>query len=294
MRYTRELDTRVVLTLLVHANPRRVLEIGTAFGHMTANLCRWSGEDALVFTIDLVRGVSRTTPGAVEQEVEVPAHSDWGRFANHFGTAHKALFIMADTMRYDFGRIAPIEFAFIDGAHDLEHVLNDSRKVYEALTPGGWLVWHDFNSPVPQVKVREAIENTGFVEPVVHVEGTEVAFLRKGDREGALTGGRRPAARDAQAGPAPHPPTPPFARGGFMCPPLAREWLLCRLAWALFRSSQASGYRGGVGDAPGQWPASWPGHSCGVGPLREPLPQQPGGVGAGGRIGFRECSSMGE
>jgi predicted O-methyltransferase YrrM len=49
--YTRELDTRLVLTLLVQANPRRVLEIGTAFGHMTANLCRWSGEDARVFTI---------------------------------------------------------------------------------------------------------------------------------------------------------------------------------------------------------------------------------------------------
>ena len=28
----------------------------------------------------------------------MPAHSDWRRFANHFGTAHKAFFITADTM----------------------------------------------------------------------------------------------------------------------------------------------------------------------------------------------------
>ena len=97
----------------------------------------------------------------------------------HFGTAHKAFFITADTMTYDFGRLAPLDFAFIDGGHDLEHVLNDSRKAYDALAPGGWLVWHDFNSPVPWVKVREAIERLGFAEPVVHVEGTEVAFLRK-------------------------------------------------------------------------------------------------------------------
>jgi len=150
--YTREDDTRGVLTLLLHARPRNVLEIGTALGHMTANLTQWTPHDARVFTIDLVRGMARAAPGAVEQQVEVPSHEDWGRFNNHFGTAHKAFFITADTMTYDFGRIAPIDFAFIDGAHDLKHVLNDSRKVYEALGPGGWLVWHDFNSPVAWVQ----------------------------------------------------------------------------------------------------------------------------------------------
>ena len=66
-------------------------------------------------------------------------------------------------MRFDFERVAPVEFAFIDGGHDLEHVLNDSRKVYDVLSPGGWLVWHDFKSPVAWVKVREAIEMIGFV-----------------------------------------------------------------------------------------------------------------------------------
>ena len=86
--YTREDDTRAVLTRLVHVRPRRVLEVGTALGHMTANLTRWTDEDARVFTIDLVRGMSRAAPGAVEQQGEVPEHADWGRFANHFGTAH--------------------------------------------------------------------------------------------------------------------------------------------------------------------------------------------------------------
>ena len=55
------------------------------------------------------------------------------------------------------------------------------------MAPGGWLVWHDFNSPVAWVKVREAIERAEFAEVVVHVEGTEVAFLRKGDREGVFS-----------------------------------------------------------------------------------------------------------
>ena len=213
--YTREDDTRAVLTLLSHARPRRVLEIGTGPGHMTANLTRWTPQDARVFTIDLVRGMPRVAPVAVEQQVEVPAHSDWGRFANHFGMAHKAFFITADTMAYDFGRIAPLDFAFIDGGHDLEHVLNDSRKTYNILSPGGLIVWHDFNSPVPWVKVREAIEQMKFDEPVVHVEGTEVAFLIRGVQASVgrvartvpvgLRSGRTSAGQDSDG--RPQPPT---------------------------------------------------------------------------------------
>jgi glycosyltransferase involved in cell wall biosynthesis len=178
--YTRENDTRAVLTLLCHAVPTRVLEIGTALGHMTANLTRWTPADSWVFTLGLVEGMPRAAAGAMEQRGDTPAQREWGRFANYFGTAHKAFFIMADSMTYDFGRLAPLDFVFIDGAHDMEHVLNDSRKAYDALAPGGWLVWHDFDSPVPWVRVREAVEQMGFVEEVVHVEGTEVAFLRKG------------------------------------------------------------------------------------------------------------------
>jgi hypothetical protein len=75
--YTRAEDTRAVLTLLVHARPNRVLEIGTSLGHMTANLTRWTPEDAQVFTIDLVCGMNRARPGAFEQDVEVPVFGEW-------------------------------------------------------------------------------------------------------------------------------------------------------------------------------------------------------------------------
>ena len=177
--YTPEADTHAVLRLLAHARPRRVLEVGTALGHMTANLTRWTLDDAQIFSLGLVRGVERTAPGAAEQMVDEPTRGQFARFADHFGKASKVFFIMADPMRYDFSRLGPLDFAFIDGGHDLDYALKDSRKAYEALTRGGWLVWHDFNNPVPGVKVRDAIERLGLAEPVVHVEGTQVAFLRK-------------------------------------------------------------------------------------------------------------------
>ena len=70
--YTRKDDTGAVLTLLCHARPRRVLEIGTALGHMTANLTRWTDEEARIFTMDLIRGMARAAVGAAEQRVDEP------------------------------------------------------------------------------------------------------------------------------------------------------------------------------------------------------------------------------
>ncbi len=69
--YTRAADTHAVLTLLTHAQPRRVLEIGTAFGHMTANFTEWTPDDAHVFSLGIVRGMAAR--GAAEQDNEAPS-----------------------------------------------------------------------------------------------------------------------------------------------------------------------------------------------------------------------------
>jgi glycosyltransferase involved in cell wall biosynthesis/Flp pilus assembly protein TadD/predicted O-methyltransferase YrrM len=188
-------DTHVVLTLLAHLQPKRILEIGTAAGHMTANLTEWSPKDATVFTI----GITAEMQGACKtpQQVEAPPREALGRFNNHFGKGHKVFAITADSSTYDFRRISPIDFAFIDGAHDLEHVLADTLNVYRELSPGGCIVWHDFNSKTEWVQVRQALEQAKLPEPIVHVEGTEVAFLLK---QGSEVRGQKSEVRRQQAG----------------------------------------------------------------------------------------------
>jgi glycosyltransferase involved in cell wall biosynthesis/tetratricopeptide (TPR) repeat protein len=178
-------DTHVVLALLAHARARRILEIGTASGQMTANLTAWSPADATIVSLGIVAGASS---GASEQGYEIPPRAEYARHADHFGTAHKAFFVTADSRSYDFARLAPLDFAYVDGGHDFETVRSDSIKCYEALRTGGCLVWHDYGSRVAWVKVREAIESLGFPEPLHHVAGTEVAFLFKGDGLGATAG----------------------------------------------------------------------------------------------------------
>ncbi len=192
--YTNAGDTQVVLTLLAHARPRRVLEIGTALGHMTANLTEWTPDDAVVFSLGTTADLA--VPTAEPQRYETPERGRFGCMANSFGKVGKVFFITADSLTYDFARLGGIDFAFLDGAHDLRHVLSDTCNVYDILRPGGLLVWHDFTSTADWVEVRRALERLRFAEPVVHVAGTAVAFLRKA----AATGGPPVAVQERQAG----------------------------------------------------------------------------------------------
>jgi predicted O-methyltransferase YrrM len=80
---THKVDTRTVIVLLAHARPWRVLEVGKALGHLTANLTRLTADDAEIYTINIQPGMSKTALGAAAQQVEIPGRTDWGRFAGH-------------------------------------------------------------------------------------------------------------------------------------------------------------------------------------------------------------------
>jgi hypothetical protein len=68
--FTPPRDTEVVLALVAQARPRRILEIGTAAGHMTANLTEWSPDDAQVFSLGISTDMDTATRSA--QAVEAP------------------------------------------------------------------------------------------------------------------------------------------------------------------------------------------------------------------------------
>jgi predicted O-methyltransferase YrrM len=175
--YTPAHDTHAVLTLLAHVRPRRVLEIGTALGHMTANLTEWSPDDALVYTIGIVQGMEQFS--IAEQRYEVPSKEELGKFTNHFGKASKVIAVVGDSLQCDFTQFAPLDFAFIDGAHDKAHVLGDTRNAYSVLRPGGCIVWHDFTCGASWLEVRQALAEAALPEPITHIEGSAVAFLIK-------------------------------------------------------------------------------------------------------------------
>jgi glycosyltransferase involved in cell wall biosynthesis/tetratricopeptide (TPR) repeat protein/predicted O-methyltransferase YrrM len=176
-------DTAAVLSLVAYQRPRRVLEIGTAAGHMTANLTAFTPADAVVYSMGIV-AEDGAKSGTQAQEYEVPRRDQFAKHINHFGTAHKAQLITADSRTYDFTRLAPLDFVFVDGGVDYQTARSDSLRAYHSLRPGGLLVWHDLPSPTPWVEVEKAVADVAFPEPVYKIAGTGVAFLVKGESVG--------------------------------------------------------------------------------------------------------------
>src|SRR5262249_44056432 len=76
--FTRPGDTNVVLTLLAYARPRRIVEIGTALGHMTANLTEWSPDEAVITTVGIVADLQ--APTEQPQRYETPDRASFGCF----------------------------------------------------------------------------------------------------------------------------------------------------------------------------------------------------------------------
>jgi len=137
--YTREADTHAVLSLLAYARPRRVLEVGTALVHMTVNFSRWTLDDAQTLSLGMVQGMETAAPGAREQQVEDSTRADFGRLANQFGKARMVFFMTADSMLYDFGGLAPLEF---DENRDIAYFPGGRGKLGPAIRgiadfPGG-------------------------------------------------------------------------------------------------------------------------------------------------------------
>jgi glycosyltransferase involved in cell wall biosynthesis len=174
-------DTNVILTLLSHTRPRRVLEVGTDLGPMTANLAEWSPDDALVCSLNAGDGTTPTRR-ASEGTTLPPGKTD------------KVLFGKANSPG-DFTRLGPYDFSLV-GGRDLDRILADTRNAYRSLRPGGRLVWQG----VGQAEVDGALARAGLPEPITHVTGTGVAFI---DKEGETAFSDPPVAvvwEGAQAG----------------------------------------------------------------------------------------------
>lgn len=172
-------DTRVILSLLVWRQPQVILEIGTALGHMTANLCHWSPPSARVYTIGICREMNISLPDDQIRSGELHRREEVGVLANHFGDGGKAIRILDDSLNLGSllwqGRIERPDFVFIDGNHSYHHVRQDTDF---SLAYAHIIVWHDYGS---QEGVTRVVHKTAENQEVFVVEGTMVAFMVKRD-----------------------------------------------------------------------------------------------------------------
>jgi hypothetical protein len=120
--------------------PKVIVELGTAYGNTTANLCQ-NCPGARVFTVnaplDLMTGVVTTFKLTRE---------DIGSVYRQHGYGERVTQIFANTLDLDLAphlRGEKIGLGIVDACHDIEYVINDFLKLLPHMAPGGIMLLHD-------------------------------------------------------------------------------------------------------------------------------------------------------
>lgn len=140
-------DYTPLMKIVKALQPLVVLELGTAHGNATANICRQSPQTK-IYTVNAP--VEEQTGELTTFDLSV---EEIGRVYREYGFSARVVQIFANTLHLDLSQYFTepvVELAIIDACHDTEYVVNDFHKVKPYVKPGGIVLFHDtFQSMTP-------------------------------------------------------------------------------------------------------------------------------------------------
>lgn len=174
-------DAEVIGGACANEARKIALEIGTAHGLTTALMAE-NAPRATVYTVNIPP--DEIASGGVYTTF-APAHEQIGRVWRERKLAN-VVQILANTATWepDFG---PIDVALIDGCHDTEFVVGDTRKVLARCREGSLILWHDFHPTLRRVhpwiasvcRGVEQLYRDGLLHgPILHLQDSWIGLYR--------------------------------------------------------------------------------------------------------------------
>lgn len=135
----------IIIALMADEQPKEALEIGTDGGCTTSWMSR-AVPNCIVHTLDLPLDWRIGTPGPQKTDESWLAQNrkaigqrfrdkpeEFPNIRQHYG----------DSALIDFKQFGSPTFFFIDGSHNFDYVVNDTKKCVEASGGHGVILWHD-------------------------------------------------------------------------------------------------------------------------------------------------------
>jgi hypothetical protein len=177
---------REAWVLAALAKGRRTLfEFGTATGKTTYLLARNSPPDARVHTITLPPSDLDSYDGddgdSGSAQRKAIAESSFTSFL-YTGTPveGKVDQLFGDSKALDVSEwLGKCDLVFVDGSHAFSYVMSDSRKALSMVTPGGLVIWHDYQ-PLRRAArdVCRALDQLAGELPLVRLNRTAFVVYR--------------------------------------------------------------------------------------------------------------------
>jgi len=174
------LDELAILASVARTlQPSVVFEIGT-FAGRTTSVFILNAPNARVFSVDLppeASAESLAAEGYLGTDVALVRQRQVGAFLRKTGLADRYTQILCDSRVLDASRhAASVELAFIDGAHTVEYVRNDTEKVAAMMAERGLVFWHDYGGVGRFRDLTTFLEMLARRIDVYRVPGTTLAW----------------------------------------------------------------------------------------------------------------------
>jgi len=173
-------DFTFIHSLVNQNRPKIIVELGTALGNTTANICKQLPESK-VYTVcalpDQISG-DHITDAFTKEQI--------GRVYREYGYEEQVTQIYTDTIDMDLSenniKKESVDFAIIDACHDENYVYNDFYKVLPYVKKGGILLFHDTHTKIERHFWTSYLACLRIIKDgykIKHVKGTWYGYLKK-------------------------------------------------------------------------------------------------------------------
>ena len=153
-------DQLVLQAIVAGRGVRTAFEIGTFNGGTTRVLAEALPEDGQVWTLDLPPADFDAT-----QAPEAFKGADVGRVYASSPAVSKITQLLGNSASFDFSPYyGKCDLVLVDGGHEYEHGVDDTRTAYRLVAPGGVILWDDFQ-PYWHGLVRGIVDAAGKRQP---------------------------------------------------------------------------------------------------------------------------------
>ena len=174
------LDEMLILGTATRAlQPKAIFEIGTYNGRTTSIFTLNAPHNAKVFTLDLPPDAS--VEGDQEEYIDTDVDLVKGRkmtnFIHDLNLTDRVKQLHCDSMQFDPTPYrGTIELGFIDGAHALPFVRNDTEKMSVMMADRGVVFWHDYGGKGRFRPLADYLEGLSRKVPLYRCGGTTLAW----------------------------------------------------------------------------------------------------------------------
>jgi hypothetical protein len=174
------LDELLVLATVTRVlRPAKVFEIGTFLGRTTSVFVMNAPPSSRVISMDLPVDidVADATPSYLDTDVELVKQRKVGALLHECELHSRYEQIYCDSLAFDPSpHASSVELGFIDGAHTLRYVENDTLKMATMMSDRGLVFWHDYGGKGRFRELTDYLDRISRQIAVYRVANTTLAW----------------------------------------------------------------------------------------------------------------------